>query len=210
MTKVTRESFLENVKEHELTIVSDIGNVRHLTMKKPNDLTYHYHITTWEDHLCISGDMGCYVFSRTEDMFRFFRTGSEELNINEYYWHEKLVSESLYVPSKKFSPEKFNEYLEDSLNTYCEYNEMSDDWKEKVLNQMKGDLFFPESEYEGRESINNQSWHDFSCESLEEFADYLENDSIEEDFQILSDHFIWCLYAIVYAIKKYDNLIKGE
>jgi hypothetical protein len=91
------ERFLSDVATHEMTVVADEGNVRHLLFKAPDTVTQYFNLTTWPDHLCISGDMGTYVFSRLEDMFDFFR----ENKINPGYWHEKVKADCTFFGSRK-------------------------------------------------------------------------------------------------------------
>ena len=80
-----KEFFLNS--DHELSILHDEGVYRHLQMKQPNTNNMWYDIVTYPNNLVISGDMGCCVFSRINDMFQFFRT--DELSINYSYWSEK-------------------------------------------------------------------------------------------------------------------------
>ena len=92
MTTPTLEQFLEDVKNHELTIVKNDGVFRHLKFSNPNDCNQYFNITTSPNYLVITGDMGSLVFSRLYDMFDFFR--SDDLKINPDYWAEKIQSTS--------------------------------------------------------------------------------------------------------------------
>ena len=92
MTQPTLKQFLNDVKNHELTIHQNNGVDRHLIFKIPNDCNQHFNITTFSNYLVITGDMGALVFSRLHDMFEFFR--SDDLKINPYYWSEKIQSAS--------------------------------------------------------------------------------------------------------------------
>ncbi len=57
-------NFLHDVTEHTMEIRQDNEEYRHLAFSKKGDSAYLFHLTTWPGYLCISGDMGCYVFSR--------------------------------------------------------------------------------------------------------------------------------------------------
>ena len=96
---MTRESteadFLKDVAAHEMEILRDDGVYRHIRFKKPGTWCMHFDLVTWPGYLAYSGDMGCYVFSRLNDMFEFFRTDREylqrdgrQLCINLCYWSE--------------------------------------------------------------------------------------------------------------------------
>lgn len=212
MKKVTEKTFLDDVKNHKLTIICDKKNTRHIRLKNPETNYYWFDITTWHGHLCISGDMGTYVFKRTEDMFCFFRMDKNDFNynknktlqINSGYWHEKLVSDSTFEPSKQFSTELFEEYLKEELESYCESNNLCKDFKKSCWNTIEYELLEPETEQDARESIENASWADYNDEEQSDFAEYLKDNIWEADFQDYTNHFIWCLYAIVWGINQYD------
>jgi hypothetical protein len=40
-----------------------------------------FDVVTWPGHLSISGDMGCFVFTRVDDMFTFFRGHEDAPNL---------------------------------------------------------------------------------------------------------------------------------
>lgn len=207
--------FLDDVKDHKLEIVSDIQGVRFLKFKRPNEYYYHFEISTWENHLCISGDMGCYVFKRTADMFNFFRMDESDFNynkekklqINSGYWYEKLISQDKDNPATKFSTEIFQNRIKEILDEYCEENDMDDDFKQSCLQEMEEEFLYCDVEHEAREGIEKFSSWD---ENIEEFAQFLKTDFWEEDFEDYSFHFIWCLYAIVWGIKLYDEYKEGQ
>src|SRR6185369_1328126 len=104
----TFDRFFNVVKEHKIKIIRDDGVNRHI-MFTSGSFEGWFELITWHNCLCINGDYGTYVFSRTEDMFRFFRTGIRKdgnLSVNESYWHEKMQSNSSFGGAKKFSSEK--------------------------------------------------------------------------------------------------------
>lgn len=85
---------LSAFRNHRLTIERDDGVFRSLFFGAPNTGNYHFRLNTWPGHLCISGDIGTYVFSRTYDMFQFHATADDwasmPIEINPHYWAEKL------------------------------------------------------------------------------------------------------------------------
>jgi hypothetical protein len=88
--KAVSDRFAEDIKNHKLSVLTDNGVNRCLLFKRPDSSNYAFFITTWPGHLCISGDMGCTVFQRLQDMFEFFR--GERVNLG--YWAQKIVSNS--------------------------------------------------------------------------------------------------------------------
>lgn len=144
----TEQRFLDDVKNHQINIVKDDGAHRFVRFKRADNSSYWFDLITWPGFLCISGDCGTYVFSRTEDMFKFFRMNDNDfnkkkdrlLNINPGYWGEKL------------------------------------------------------------EAIGRQGYMEFDGEVFE-FVDFFDYGRAER----FTWHYIWCLYAIVWGIMKYDE-----
>ena len=194
MKTPTTESFLNDVKDHKITIIKDDGVYRHIEMSKggPNSWDQRYEITTWPEHICYSGDMGTYVFNRTTDMFNFFR--QKELGINTGYWAEKCISESVFGNGiRKWSTELFRErvleWIKDTLHL-----ESTEEIPEEYLDEAYS-LLSAEDEWE---CIT--AYREFSSE-LFDLTDFFDGFSgMEKTY-----HFIWCLYAIVFAIQCYDK-----
>lgn len=81
------DQFAKDVENHQMQVLVDDEVHRSLLFKQPDTGNMYFRINTWPNHLCISGDMGTFVFSRLHDMFAFFR-GDKEPNLG--YWSEKL------------------------------------------------------------------------------------------------------------------------
>ncbi|MFT6841367.1 MAG: hypothetical protein ACJASR_000127 [Psychroserpens sp.] len=219
MKKTTEESFLNDVKDHKLTIISDEGNTRHIRLKAPDTGNQYYDLTTWGDHLCISGDMGTYVFQRNEDMFAFFRKSGDELRINPSYWHEKLQSDSQFGGAMEFSSEMFDEYVKEAMENFYDENfifesdekvgQLREEAKVRCLESLNDSLLCLESEHDAREAVEEAYWVDHEDENQVAFAESLKCDFWEVELQEFTDYFIWCLYAIVWGIKKYDSIPKA-
>lgn len=91
MSQPSAEAFLKDVESHRMTVLSDSGVNRSLKFENPNCSNLHFFITTWPGHLCISGDMGTFVFARIHDMFLFFDGKEPQANMD--YWSEKLIAQ---------------------------------------------------------------------------------------------------------------------
>ncbi len=87
-----------------MTIHLDQGIHRHLEFSHNGSSIFQFHITTWPKYLAISGDMGSFVFTRTEDMFQFFRHDK----INPSYWAEKCEAGK----TEEWSQESFMEAID--------------------------------------------------------------------------------------------------
>ena len=196
MTQPTLEQFLNDVKNHELTIHQNNGVYRHLTFATPNDCDKYFNITTFPNYLVITGDMGALVFSRLHDMFNFFR--SDDLKINPDYWAEKIQSTSWDARIESYSEFDTDEVKENAkiyLNEYIQDNNLSEDDKEDLLEEFKSEILYSEDEYEIVEAIRNFSFKDFK---FDEFWD--------GNYRKYRYHYIWLCYAIVWGIKKFDEV----
>ncbi|MDC8443729.1 hypothetical protein JJO83_13660 [Halomonas aquamarina] len=192
--KTPLERFQETIGEHQLTIVHDDGLHRHLCCARPQSSDRYFNITTWPGFLCISGDMGCYVFQRIEDMFAFFR--NDEMGINPGYWSEKLQAGPHVPPdeiTREWAPEKFEAKIKEWFEQTDE--EWDEEKKQEAWEEVENEVL-SESEHEYsaiRAAI------DFTFESKELFQDFY-----EVDCKQWKTHYLWCCYAIVWAIQQYD------
>lgn len=198
--KCTKEQFLKDVKDHKITVVKDDEVHRDIVFKRPESSTCMFRLTTWPGYLCISGDMGDYVFRRTFDMFDFFRSG--KLEISEGYWHEKCTSFSRFGNgAKEFSQEKFKDYVKrgfrehvksiiPTLNQRYIGKKIRDIWKD-----VNDHLIGCDNECDAMSALST-----FESDGLD-FQDFW-----EVDFKEYTYHYIWCLYAIVWGIQQYDAL----
>lgn len=199
MTQPTLKQFLNDVKNHEITIHKNNGVYRHLTFKNPNDCNRYFNITTFPNFLVITGDMGALVFFRVnDDMFNFFR--SDDLKINPDYWAEKIQSTSWRAKDAsylEFDVDKIKEYAKDYLNDFLNNNMLSGWDKEELLEKFDRRIISLEDEYELIEAIRNFDFNGFN------FVDFWES-----DYREFTGHYIWLCYAIVWGIKKFDETTK--
>jgi len=191
--------FLDDVKSHKIEVIRNDGVHRHLKFRGER-YTNWFDLITWNGHLCIVGDMGCFVFSRIEDMFDFFIMSdndfsldkSKELSINAGYWGEKLVSVSTHGGYKKFSEDEFRETIkkrfDDSFEDETDSEKKDECWEE-IENNV---LCHGDNEYEAMRAAIDFEHDGFT------FQDFWEFDCKRYTFQ-----YIWCLYAIVWGILKY-------
>lgn len=216
----TPKDFLKDVRNHQMTIINDDGGVcRYLRFKQPNTSNRYFDITTWNGHLCISGDMGTYVFSRLFDMFEFFR--DDKLRVNYGYWGEKLQSISRFGGYMKFDSDEVLKSIKERIDYLAD----------EYIPVYYSDLSFSvKDEYPSIEAITKafkrEAIEHFENSELDEYRhvgtiDEWESDvfpnmslhgyeSSEWDYEWLdskrmSTNFKWCCYAIVWAIKQYDR-----
>jgi hypothetical protein len=188
----TEQRFLGDVKNHTLKIIRDEGVYRHLQFRRPGTVCYGFDIVTWPGYLCYTGDMGCFVFSRVEDMMAFFRdkgTG-EPLQINPQYWSEKLQATDKNGGHKAFSFERFREVVNQIV---AEDEDATEELKEAVEEMLGGPCGCDTAE------ACYQAAADFEWQGKQYFTDFFEHSLEEYTF-----HYIWCCYALVWGIRQYD------
>lgn len=116
-----RAQFEKAITEHELVVLKDDSLYRHLRCQKPETWTYGFDVITWPGYLAVAGDIGHFTFSRTRDMFEFFRQDSGRINPD--YWSEKLQGPG---PAHQ----AVMEFDERAYHAYVQDHELSivDDW----------------------------------------------------------------------------------
>lgn len=197
--KCTEERFLADVAEHQMTVIQDDGGGRrHIRFKRDQSRNQQFDLITWPGHLCFTGDMGTYVFSRLADMFTFFRQDrtrpGHQLEINPGYWAEKLLAIDRDIGVKQFSPRRFREEVVEHFKMGWE-GETDFSEKRQCWSDLRSALLEPEFMDEGeamREAM------EFRCGDFE-LRDFWEVTVTEPTF-----HYIWCCYAIAWGIQQYD------
>lgn len=203
MKQPTLEVFLKDVENHQLTVNLDSGVYRDITIANPNTMCMHYNITTRPGYLMFTGDMGCFVFKRTNDMLGFFRPQSGYY-INTSYWGEKVEAGEV----SQFDMDTANASLQNYLTNFLDDLDLSDpEDREKSKQALSAvNEFISSNEYSGEfefwENIN--SWDKDEAGGLE-LTDFFEASTTAKTF-----HYVWCCYAIVHAIKLYDEYKLSE
>lgn len=189
----TETSFLKDVAEHRMTVLRDDGIHRHLQFRKPGTYCMGFDLITWPGYLAYTGDMGCYVFTRIEDMFEFFRTdrmqpkNGQTLYINRSYWAEKCVAQDR-DGVKKYCPDKFRETVARILDDDKASTDVREAVEEDVL-----------SVADDGEYAAHLAARDFDHEGYQ-FSDFWEHDLREYTYR-----YLWCCYALAWGIQQYDN-----
>lgn len=181
----TKKTFLKDVSEHQMTVKRDEGFYRHLRFRKPNSSDSWFDIVTWPGYLCYSGDMGCYVFARLDDMLVFFR--SPRLKINPGYWAEKCEARDRDGITE-YSPNTFKERIAEWLDDA----EVSAEARRLVGIEVLSRA--DDGESEARRAVN-----DFESDGFQ-FHDFWETNLHDYTYR-----FIWCCYALTWGIRQYDR-----
>ena len=193
-TDDTAARFEGDIATHQVVILRDDGVYRHIRFKRPTTMCMHFDLVTWPGYLCYSGDMGCFVFARLDDMFEFHRRPPGKLSIDYRYWAEKLQASNKNGGHEEFSEELFRAALASDLDDYCEGMEpgaaqaLRDEVAREVLPNLE----------DGHYSAV-QAAMGFSHNGRHPFCDFWDHR--------LMDHqhgFVWACHAIAWGIAAYD------
>jgi len=189
--QLTKEIFLKEVSSHSIEIIKDDGLYRHIKCSNNGSYNQSFEIITWPGCLAYNGDMGSFMFSRIDDMFSFFRNDKQDINTS--YWAEKVVAESVFGNGiRKFSVEQFRECVLEDVRYWLNIEE-SDTIPCDIMEEIEP-LLDADDKYECVTAIR-----DFNSDKVK-FYDFWEHSCNRKTW-----HFIWCCYAIVWAINKYDE-----
>lgn len=194
----TAERFAADVAKHEMTVLRDDGLYRHLrfvhvavnekTGKRERSSLYWFDLITWPGCLAVNGDMDSFLFSRTEDMFEFFRGH----RVNPQYWAEK-------VRAGRESLQRYDEDLFRQLVT------------EHFVDAARNGGVPPGTGKAVREQILD-SWdisHEHGAHTTVadfEYEGFRFCDTYEWDLRDWTYQFLWCCHAIVWGIRQYDEV----
>ena len=195
---LSREQFLNEVKDHVCVIERDDGVFRHVRFSRPNDSCMHFTLSTIPGKLIYSGDMGCFVFQRLHDMFQFFRTDRAP---DFGYWHQKLIA----VDRNDGSQKKSFELLDAALRSYLSEDsgyELTGTIRDEIQ-QFIDDLRTEFGEYGFDHAAKLAS--DF-CVGRPERPVFAFQDLFDHNFDVFTHRFVWACYAIQWGIRKYDEV----
>lgn len=197
------QHFEREVSEHQLTIIKDDGEYRHIRLSTPNNSCYYFDLVSWPGYLCMTGDMGTWTFSRIRDMFSFFR--GEHGSINPAYWSERLEAGTgcpRGAIARTWDEQLFCRTLDERLEAWKESNK-PEDYEDEDAYSVK-----LESVMDTITDLKNASGYEYEANAA--YANAVDEEGIlcdlwEDDFKSWSHHFLWACYAIVWGIQKYDT-----
>ncbi len=211
----SEERFLRDVAKHEMTVIRDDGVHRHIRFKQPDSGNMFFDLVTWPGFLCYSGDMGTYVFQRTQDMFGFFRKNGRLDGIDRRYWAEKIEAAD-NTGVTRHSHDEFMRQINDWVNQHAEGDKPGDDEPEQLVlwaeayaelrAEVESEVLSADSnEVRCFDAANDfthagDAWKAFHGPDAKfEFTDFWEVDTKE-----YTPRFLWCCYALAWGIEQYD------
>ncbi len=203
---LTPESFLKDVQGHVLTVVREDGVYRHLNFRTPGSGCYAFDLITWPGFLAYVGDMGHFIFERTEDMLKFFRRPPTErllTGIDMRYWAEKCCAEETSGPGiREWDPDAFRREITDQRRKLLVRHgrDWTKDQREDFWSDMGNVMFTAEYEHEAVHEIQN--WFYVNPVTRK----HLHIDTCEfPSCKTYSHGFRWCCYALAWGVHKYDS-----
>ncbi|WP_444668403.1 hypothetical protein [Cereibacter changlensis] len=196
----TAERFLRDVRNHQMTIEHDSGVHRSVHFGRPGSSTYYFRLVTWPGYLSISGDGGCYTFSRLHDMFDFFRFAGPEYDkgdsINEGYWSEKLRAVDRSSGAEDFDDDAYVEAIRGDMAQYLKRFTLSE--AKNVVREARWDDLF-DAPATATEAIDMAMGWRCPVTNEKPFHDFYEHRLTKTSFRL-----VWCMRAIQWGIKRYD------
>jgi hypothetical protein len=198
--------FLKEVSNHKLEVKLDSEVYRHLVFSNNGSSIFKFEIITTPGLLTIHGDMGTWSYSRLNDMFEFFRDKEDKINLSYYAEKLKMGSDWDYKNYMDYDGDLFKENMLKYINDY--FNELDDD-------EQNG--FSLSKEERKAEVLEDLGFVDFDNQH-EAFSYVYNGFRIPFDFCDISTsfyskynyHYIWCLFAIVWGINRYDEYNRHE
>jgi len=201
MNNDLEQTFINDTKDHSMNIIHDDGVNRHIVFSDNGSSTYQYSLHTWPGYLMVTGDMGTYVFSRINDMFEFFDTGTTNNKINKGYWAEKLEAINSNCGQDasimEYKEELFEKMIGNETQQYIDDNELSKEDADALWELVTDTVL----DYKEDENIAIQAAYNFHDDDTEcRFYELPLHGCREYRY-----HYIWILYAIVDGIKRYKE-----
>ena len=194
--------FLDDVRNHQMTIELDQGVHRCLFFGRPGSSAYHFRLITWPGHLAISGGCGSYSFARLRDMFEFFRDAGpdyeREDRINTVYWREKLQSVDCHHGESQFDRSRYEKIIRSDMDLWIEQFDKPE--QDRILEDAQSCGLFEACDTLDQSLSKACGW---KCPVT---GDYPNADFWEHSGHLMqpSFHLMWCMRAIQWGIKRYD------
>lgn len=194
----SHEQFSQEMKDHKMTVILDTDTHKQLSFSG-DDFEHAFSIVAFPYHIMIVGDMGCYTFSRTKDMLRWFVKDAgkalERPEIELSRWRNKLVSvdSQLGVVTK-------------SLRLLVEHVE---ECKSSFLERYPDEAKHIEEEFDTLLQSRDDGVEMLLCEmylfeiTLDGEDFHLSQDFDDEDIEVYVSQFAWCCYALNFGVGMY-------
>lgn len=207
--ELTEQRFLKDVEDHCMVVIRDDGVNRHIRFKAPGTMIEHFDLITWPGYLLYTGDMGSFLFSRTNDMFSFFRMGKADFNhnrvgslsINTGYWSEKLQSVDRHGGFEEFDEEAFKRVVSEYRIGWTRHCGLDKDERRELWDAVTSDVLDMADQ---GEDAAKRSAYEFSHKIGKRTFQF--DDFFEHSFTKYTYRFMWCCYALAWGVERYDQI----
>lgn len=202
------ERFASEADGATMTVVKDDGVHRHLSFQFPKASWGPCEVVTWPGALTLRGGLGCWSFTRVEDMFEFFRPSRNVTRVNPTYWVQKLVPGS-GSEVKEYDEDRARAYVRQAVaeagKRYEHITpEYADDW---LFSDWCGADYSTEAglmrtlgRFEGRADADRSTSSLLNDGAASEFAFPVH----EWDLYRYSDWFLLACVVLPWTIEQYD------
>ncbi|WP_018265508.1 hypothetical protein [Methylosinus sp. LW4] len=177
-----RAHFAQSYPETHLEILHDSGLYRHIRIRGAH--YYRFELVTWPGSLLINCEGDIYCFSRTADMFGFFRVDGERGEPNFSYWAEKL-SDPRSKSVRGFAYDKFARDIEERLA------ELADQSRAEELRRELADECYEDDEE--------------TCRSFAHGHKELRGLAMEREWKDWTHRYAYACFAILLGIAEYNR-----
>lgn len=195
-----RQRFLNDTKGHTMDIRHDDGVYRDIVFSRNGSSMFLFSLATTPGTLLYTGDMGTFVFRRTQDMFQFFHHPSQNAprHPDFSYWHEKLEAADKHDGSCSDSKEILFERLREFIS-----DDPDDDMDRSTKVEIKSFIDDLESRSEDMHFVEIYREADQFYIGPNTSPDFHFSDLWDYNYKAFTDRFIWACYAIQWGVAKY-------
>lgn len=202
------KSFMKTINFHTVEVIVNDGYNRRIKFQNFSNNKYDFEIITWEKVLCIMGYMGNYVFSRNKDMFVFFKPKDlGSINIYPDYWSSKLLSVDKKYGYRKYDPEKLHDCIKKYYSNFMILGLGMEERQSLWHNIQDEVLVHVDEEHNVYSAIDRFSFQKEGSGNID-FNDFFKLYG-EDSLKSYTDNFLWCCYAIIWAVDWYYQIKKA-
>lgn len=180
---LVKERIGKDLAKHTITVLRMDGMYRHWVCSS-GSFNQRFEIITWPGSLCYTGDMGDYLFQRTEDMVAFM----ERSCMSYHYAAEKCVAKGR-EKIEEWNEDLFKQHLKDRIRqgkmftVLRQGNRRTESTKEKIR-----EIISEYENYSQPQDALKAMYESGLWDELPDCNDYTQN-------------FLWCLHAIKWFCK---------
>lgn len=185
-----KESFYSYAKNYIMKVENDDGGFnRCILFSTPSSSEGYFRIITAPGTLVVTGDYGDFIFSRRGDAIHLFEGIDREPNF--HYLKEKVVAGE----TEKFSCDVFLEGVFGEFKDWAKDNDLPSSSAEELMKEFKNQS----SSCIDNEQSAFQAWYDFDSPN----PDFTPGYDLEIRYESLTFHYMWCCYAVQWAVNQY-------